>query len=55
MGKVRTFCQKAEVKYPLLVIGVGLWVLGLVDQPDFHHLEQYVGISALMGAIILLV
>ena len=52
MKTLAKWTAKPAVKYSLIVIASGLWLLGLADQiPDFTQTAKYVGISLLIAAV----
>jgi len=52
MNRVRAFVGRTDVKWPLVVLVGGLWVLGLLDQLESTGMTlKYLGLSAALGTL----
>jgi hypothetical protein len=52
LSALKKWAALPAVKYPLIAIATGVWLLGLADQvSDPMQIAKYVGISALLAAI----
>jgi len=52
MNRVRAFVGRTDVKWPLVVLVGGLWVLGLLDQLESTDMTlKYLGLSAALGTL----
>jgi hypothetical protein len=52
LASLKRWAAVPAVKYPLIAITAGVWLLGLADQvADPMQLAKYVGLSALIAAV----
>jgi hypothetical protein len=52
LATLKKWAAVPAVKYPLIAIATGLWLLGLADQvSDPMQIAKYVGLSALITAV----
>jgi hypothetical protein len=52
LAKLKKWAALPAVKYPLIAIAAGVWLLGLADQvADPMQIAKYVGLSALIAAV----